>query len=344
VLQLMASIVLAGWPHQSEAADLVRVAEGPFLSAGGFFIAKDKGYFAKIGIEVKVTSFLDATFAMPSMIAGELDVAFQGAAASLFNSIEKGAPVVIFVDRGNNRMGRAYTTAAVSGGSWDGGIHTLADFAKLKNKKIGVGGIGSINQYTIAMALLKAGLNPANDVQWVVNIGQPDLIKMLGQEQVDAVDVAYNLAKVMESNKWGHIIATDDQVVPGSQIGVYVVNKEFLTQRRDVLVRWTMAYLQGVKEFNAAATAPDSNEEVIRILAKNTSLSNPQLIKQIAPNWSYVSEDGIPNVQSVLDMQDLWSGRYFQLIQKKVSEKRLFDLSVVRDAKARLDRERPFGG
>ena len=32
------------------AADIIRMGEGPFISGGGFYIAKEKGYFKKLGI------------------------------------------------------------------------------------------------------------------------------------------------------------------------------------------------------------------------------------------------------------------------------------------------------
>jgi len=112
--------------------------------------------------------------------------------------------------------------------------------------------------------------------------------------------------------------------------------------KRDVLVRFAIAYLQGVKEFDAAAKAPDTNQEILEILAKNTFLNKPELIKAIAPYWSYTSEDGIPPIDSILAMQDYWSD-YFNYVEKKATREQLFDLSIAREAKKRLDAESPFG-
>ena len=341
ILVLLA-LSCSGWQTAS-AKDVVRVAEGPFLSGAGVFIARDKGYFDKLGLDVKVQLYSDGVLALPAMISGELDIAVQGAAASFFNAVEKGAPLVIFLDRGNNRPGRALTATVVSQPMYDQGLHTFSDIAKLKGKKIGVSGVGSINQYAISMALVKAGLNPATDVQWVINVPQPDLMKMLGQNQLDAIGAAYNIATAAESNKFGHIIGTDDQSVPGGQVAVHAVSKNFIAQHRDALVRFTMAYLQAVKEFNDAALHPDAHPDVIDILAKNTSLGKPELVKAIAPHWSYMSEDGEPNIKSIMTMQDFWAGPYFHFVRKKLPEKQLFDLSIIKEARERLARERPFG-
>jgi NitT/TauT family transport system substrate-binding protein len=340
-LALVAS-ALAAPSGPARAADVIRVGEGPFITGGGFFIARAKGYFDKLGVKVETKTFNDGSLAVPSMISGELDVTFMTGAASLFNSIAKGAPLVIFLDRGNNKPGRGYTVINVTEQLADHGLKTLADFAKLKGKKIGIGAVGSINQYDTSKALIMAGLDPRKDVHWITNVPQPDLMKMLGQQRVDATNLAYQFGFFAQNNKWGPIVANGDQIVPNGQVGMYAVRKDFLTAHREALVRFAEAYLQGAKEFNAAAAHPDQHPDIVEILAKNTFLNKPAVVKAIAPNWSYENEDGIPNVSSVMDMQNFWAD-YYHLVDKKIPEKDLFDLSIAKDAKARLDRDHPFG-
>jgi NitT/TauT family transport system substrate-binding protein len=256
--------------------------------------------------------------------------------------VAKGAPMVIVLDRGQNKPGYGYTAINVTQELYhDQGVRSAADFAKLKGKRIGVGAVGSINQYTTARALQKAGLDPRKDVQWVAGASQPDLMKMLGQKQVDVTDLAYQFGYFAQNNKWGPIVANGDEVEPNSSIGVYVVNKNFLANKRDVLIRFAVAYLQGVKEFDAAAKAPDKNQDILGFLAKNTFLNKPELVKAIAPNWSYTNEDGMPPVDSIMEMQNYWAD-YFTYVEKKVTKEQLFDLSVAKEAKAKLDKEQPF--
>lgn len=326
----------------ASAADLIRVGEGPFITGGGFFIAKEKGYFDKVGITVETKSFIDGALAVPSLISGELDISFMTANAGLFNSISKGAPLVFVLDRGNNKKGRGYTVINVTQDMYDGGVKSLADFAKLKGKRVGLSATGSINQYLFARALQNAGLDPRKDVQWVTNVPQPDLMKMLGQKQVDATDLAYQFGYFAQNNKWGPIVAVDDQIDPDGAVGLYAARTDFIKSKRDVLVRFAMAYLQGVKEFNAAAADPAKYPEIVDILARSTALQKPELVRAIAPNWSSSNEDGIPNVKSVMAMQDYWSS-YFTYVENPVTEDKLFDLSIAKEAKARLDKEKPFG-
>jgi NitT/TauT family transport system substrate-binding protein len=327
----------------ARAADKIRVGEGPFITGGGFYIAREKGYFRKLGIEVETKTFIDGALSVPAVVAGELDITFMTPNASLFNSVAKGAPLVVILDRGHNKKGFAYTVVNVTQALYDQGVKSMADFALLKGKRMGVGALGSINEYNLSQALLKVGLDPAKDVQWISNVPQPDLMKMLGQGQVDATDLAWHFGVFAQQNKWGPIVATGDEMVPDSAIGNFVARKDFLEKNRDAVVRFAVAYLHAAKEFNAAARAPDKHPDVVEILAKNTALNKPELVRSIAPNWSYISEDGMPLVDSAMAMQDFWSGKYFNFVERKVSREQLFDLSIAKDAKARLERDKPFG-
>jgi NitT/TauT family transport system substrate-binding protein len=137
------------------------------------------------------------------------------------------------------------------------------------------------------------------------------------------------------------MIATGDKIDPDGTIAVIATRQPLLKDKRDQLVRFAMAYLQGAKEFNAAAANPDKHPDIVEILAKTTALQKPETIKAIAPNWSYVNEDGIPNIPSVMRMQDYWAD-YYDYVEKKVSAERLFDTSIAKEAMRRLETEKPF--
>jgi NitT/TauT family transport system substrate-binding protein len=340
-LLLASAAIATAFAAPTRAQDVLRVGEGPFITGGGFLVANEKGYFKKLGLQIETKMFIDGAQAVPALIAGDLDLTFMTANASLFNSVARGAPLVVILDRGNNKAGRGYTVINVSKQMAESGVKTLTDLGKLKGKKIGVSGTGSINQYVLSLALQKAGLDPRKDVQWVTNVPQPDLMKMLGQNQIDATDLAYQFGFFAEKNGWGPIIATGDKVDPDGTIAVIATRQNLVKDKRDILVRFAMAYLQGAKEFNAAAGAPDKHPEIVEILAKTTALQKPETVKAIAPNWSYVNENGIPNIPSIMKMQDYWSG-YYDFVEKKVSAERLFDSSIAKEAQRRLETEKPF--
>lgn len=338
-LSLAGSLLAGG---SAGAADTIRVAEVPFISSGGFLIAREKGYFKKLGIEVVTRIFDDGALAIPAMIAGEIDVAVMPASAGLFNSIAKGAPLAVILDRGRDTPGRSFTSISVNNGLAEQGVKTPADFAKLKGKRVGIAATGSINHYSMAIALQKVGLDPVTDVTYVSGVSQPDLMRMVGQNTVDVAAISYNFSLFAENSKWGRMVATGGDVEPDQQVATYAARKDFVSKNRDALVRFAMAYIRGVEAFDAAALAPKQYPDIIKILADNTALKNPALVESIAPNWAYIDPGALPNVASIMKMQTFWATSKFALVQKQVPEDQVFDLSIAREAKARLDREKPF--
>jgi len=113
-------------------------------------------------------------------------------------------------------------------------------------------------------------------------VPQPDLMKMLGQKQVDATELTYQFDYIAQNNKWGPIVAVDDEIDPMARWAL-ATRTQFIQQKRDVLVRFAMAYLQGVEEFDAAVTAPDKHPDIVDI-AKRTALQKPELVRAIAPH------------------------------------------------------------
>src|SRR3954463_2010553 len=202
-----------------------------------------------MGLDIQPRMFIDGQQDVPALIAGELDLSVMTANPSLFNSITRGAPLVVLLDRGNNKEGRGYTVTSVSKAMADAGVKSVAAFGKLKGKKIGVSGTGSINQYMFSLALQKAGLDPRKDVEWVTNVPQPDLMKMLGQSTIDGTDLAYQFGFFAEKNGWGPMLVTGDKLDPDGTIGMYASRQSVVKEKRNVLIRFAMAYLQGAKEF-----------------------------------------------------------------------------------------------
>jgi ABC-type nitrate/sulfonate/bicarbonate transport system substrate-binding protein len=152
---LTLGIATALWPKEARCADVIRLGEGPFLSGGGFFVAQAMDYFKKLGLDVQVREFQDGALAVPSFISGELDMSFMTANASLFNSIAKGAPLLIILDRGHNRPGRPYTVINVSQSMADQGVRSLLveGGARIAGSLIGAGLVDRLVIFRAPLAL-----------------------------------------------------------------------------------------------------------------------------------------------------------------------------------------------
>jgi NitT/TauT family transport system substrate-binding protein len=66
-----------------------------------------------------------------------------------------------------------------------------------------------------------------------------------------------------------------------------------------------------------------------------------ELLKAVAPHWEWISEDGKPNITSIMRQQDFWADA-FKMVEHKVSRERVVDLSVANEASQRLETEKPF--
>src|SRR4029077_13228112 len=78
----------------------VRLGIGPFLNNSGTFLAKQKGYFAKQGLDVELLSFRSSSDAYPLLASGRLDAMSGGMSASLINAIAKGTAIRAVEDEG----------------------------------------------------------------------------------------------------------------------------------------------------------------------------------------------------------------------------------------------------
>ena len=140
------------------------------------------------------------------------------------------------------------------------------------------------------------------------------------------------------------MVANGDQVAPGTAIATYAVRKDYLAKNRDVVIRWAMAYLQGVKEFNAAAAAPDQHPDIVEILAQHHGAEQTR------------AGQGNRAPLELHERRRRSAGRFDHehagLLERQgfpfrreegVAREQLFDLTVAKEAKDRLDREKPFG-
>jgi NitT/TauT family transport system substrate-binding protein len=325
------------------AADLVRVGEAPFLGGGPFYIAREKGYFKKLNLEIETRRFDGGASVARAIAAGELDLALVPPDASLFNSVAKGASLTVVLDGGRNRRGFGSTVISVAQALHEDGITSVLHFERIKGKKFGVPALGSVNQYNASFSLTMAKLDPAKDVEWVAGVPQTELMHMLARQEVAAADLAYQLGLLAQNNKWGAIVINDDVIVPDAQVSVFAAHRAFLAKNRDAAIRFAMAYLRAIADFNTTAIDPWAHSDIVDILAQSIPLGTPELIRASAPNWLYIADDGVPLVKSILDIQDVLSTKHFGPIEKKASRQQLFDFNITKDAKARLAKYKPFG-
>jgi NitT/TauT family transport system substrate-binding protein len=326
------AIVRAQEPRAKIRLGLVRL-----ISSGPIFIAEARKFFDRVNLDVEFSYFADGALAMPALVAGELDLTASTLNAGVFNTVAKGAPFKLVLDRGIEKPGFGSMTIVASNAMAEAG-YTVGKGAMLKGKKIAIQAPGSIDQYLLGRDAEKAGLNPRTDLDWSSGMPYPDIIKIMGAGQADAANIPVPLAYLAERNNVGKIVGTGADIEPNAQLACWVMSSRFLAANKSAATRFAMVHTHAARLFTKAAAAKDP--EVIKIIADVTKVPAP-LIERAAPRWTWYDDDGMPNVESVM-AQFKFLSQSMRLVSGNVTPDMLFDLAPAKEAAARLKIANPF--
>ena len=268
----------------------VVVAEDGAASGAGFYIAKEKGYFADYNIEIEFAQFANSDDMLPALAAGEVDIAGGISTASFFNAIAQGIDVRIVADKGHNVPGKSYFTFVIGNHVKD----EIKDYADLKGKKIAVSSEYGVDWYIYMRMLEHAGLTE-DDVEFVL---MSDFGSMLGAIENGSIDLALNIEPLIAQGVANGIHerfkdATD--FAPDSQIAMVLASPKFMEEEEDVSLRFMLAYLKGLRDYNDAFVKGEGKDEIIEIMTMHTALKDPAL-------WEKVNVTGLdPNGKMRID-------------------------------------------
>jgi hypothetical protein len=78
----------------------------------------------------------------------------------------------------------------------------------------------------------------------------------------------------------------------------------------------------------------------VKIISETTKVPEP-LITAAAPRWTWYTDDGLPNVESVM-AQFKFLSQSMNMVSGKVTPDMLFDLAAAKEASQRLKTANPF--
>ena len=317
----------------------IRIGLVRLISSGPIFIAEARKFFEKANLDAELKYFADGALAMPALVAGELDVTATTLNAGLFNTVAKGAPFKLMLDRGSEKPGHGSMTIVASNAMYEAGYRSANDGAKLKGKTVAIQAPGSIDQYLLGRAAEKAGLNPRTDINWSTGMPYPDMIKLMGAGRADAANIPVPLAFLAEKNNVGKIVGPGSDIEPDAQLACWVMSSSYLQSNKSAATRFAMVHTHAARLFNKAAAEKDA--DVVKIISEATKVPAP-LIAAAAPRWTWYTDDGLPNTQSVMAQFEFFS-RSMSMVSGKVTPEMLFDLTVAKEATEQLKTANPFG-
>lgn len=301
----------------------VIIAEDGSASGAGFYIAKEKGYFAEYNIEVEFATFGNSDEMLPAVAAGEVDVAGGISSASFFNSIAQGIDVRMIADKGHNVKGSSYFTFVVREGLQE----EIQDYKDLKGKRIAVSTRNAVDDYIFEQMLSHAGLS-RDDVEFVLMSDFGNMMSAMGSKSIDvALQIEPLITQGIDQGlhvRFGD--ATD--FAPKAQIAMVLGSPKFLNERREVAKRFMAAYLKGIRDYNDVFVKGKGDpDEIISIMTKYTALKDPAV-------WKRVSVTGLnPNgkmfVDDIKNQYEMYKGN--GAIQGELDFDKVIDTSLVEE-------------
>ena len=252
------------------------------LLTSPLWMAKEKGYFSKYGLDVETVYIPSGTLGMQSLLGGESKIIVADGSSAI-NARLRGAPVKIFLGMVNFYPNPFFSTPD---------IKTPAD---LKGKKVAVTRIGSSSHTATVMLLKKLGLEEKDYT-----------IMQLGSTQNRLTALTRGLIQGTTLSAPESVIARNAGMkilIPPSEVmklGVTFqhqcgdVMEATLKNDRPTVKAFAKGYLEGVRETYR------SKEESMKVLSKYTRISDPQVLSATYDEaYQAIEKDGSPTESGI---------------------------------------------
>ncbi|HET7656806.1 MAG TPA: ABC transporter substrate-binding protein, partial [Bacillales bacterium] len=157
-----------------------------------------------------------------------------------------------------------------------GKINSYKDF---KGKKVAVSTKNAVDDYIFQQMINSAGLT-RDDVQFVL---MPDFGNMLASLSSGSIDAALEIEPLItKGTAKGISVRFGDTTDygPKAQIAMVLASPQFV-QNKQVALRFMVAYLKGVRDYNNAFLKGENEDQVIQTMVKHTALDDAATWKKV---------------------------------------------------------------
>ncbi len=253
--------------------------------------------------------------------AGQLDIAAGAPAAGLYNAIGRDVPIKIVADKGGT-----------PGPEWDfTGLvlrKDLLDSGKvqkesdLKGLRLVTSGKGNSPEVALATILKKGGLK-LSDIDFQ-QMSFPDMVTAMANKGIDGGIVIEPFLSSIESQGTGKVWKRNMDIFGHNQQIAVIAYGQKIFNNQDLGRRWMVAYVKGLRDYNDAfGPKKQGYDDVVNILAKNTTVKDPNVIKKMKP--AGLNPDGKLDVKSMQEDIDYYQEAGY--LKEKVDLSKLVDTS-----------------
>jgi NitT/TauT family transport system substrate-binding protein len=249
---LMLSVLISYVGVDRVIAEPLRVGI-PGLSAefAPVWAANDRGLLKKYGFESEIIAMQGGTQLAQAVIGASIPIAVMGGA--YLTAAVRGADLVMIA----THMDKFPYSLIVK--------PNIKKVEDLKGTKLAISRFGSSSDAGLRVALQKLGLNPDKDVTILQVGGQTERFAALKGGTVDGTVVIPPLSGAAQRLGYNALINMTELGIPYPQEGV-VVSRQMIGSRRETIIRFLKAYIEGVKELKT------DKEFAIAVMAKHLRL------------------------------------------------------------------------
>jgi NitT/TauT family transport system substrate-binding protein len=260
---LILLVIATARPGSSFAAEKLTVVNSALnMLTVPLWVAKEKGYFHKYGLDVDTIYIPSGTLGMQAMLAGETKI-LAADGGSVVNSRLRGAPVKIFIGMVNYYPNPFFSTPD---------IKTYAD---LKGKKIAVTRVGSSSYTATNMLLKKLGLEEGRDYT-ILQLGSTqNRLAALTKGMIQGTTLSAP-ESVIARNAGMKVLVSGPEL---AKLGITIQHQSANTMEsslrgefRPKLKAFAMGYLEGVRQVYR------SKENTVEVLKKYTRVTDMEVL------------------------------------------------------------------
>lgn len=278
-------------------------------SEAPIYIALEKGYFREEGLEVEVVVGLPPTQSVPALGTGDIDTSQGAIGPSIFRAIERGINLKLVAPMSYMTERNSSVWLCRRSGLQD----RLRSLGDLRGARMAVVALGSINDYALAAAFQREGLDWQDGVDYVV-LDFPSMPAALANGSVDAALISEPALSAAIELGVGERWMSYAGLVGRSVLATGVIAGAAFLAKGDgeTAKRWMKAYLRGTQDYDRALIqGADAawRAEVIDILARTTTIKDRAMYDRMT--YSILRPDGTLDEESVRDQLAYWQGTGF---------------------------------